>query len=96
MKGLAWVLLVFYLFVTILWVSNSPYLFSMLGVTSRLISILLGFIAYKQLKEKNTIKQLILYSELPHGIFACPNRFYRVGSKFYAIKNLKSRYINDT
>ena len=61
MKGLAWVLLVFYLFVTILWVSNSPYLFSMLGVTIWLISILLGFIAYKQLKEKNTIKQLILY-----------------------------------
>lgn len=62
MKELAWVLIFFYLFVTVLWIANSPYLFSILGVIIWLISIVLGFIAYKQIKEKNTIRKLILYS----------------------------------
>lgn len=62
MRGLAWFLMLFYLVVTAFWIANSPYLFSMWGVIIWLISIVLGFIAYKQLKEKNIIKKLILYS----------------------------------
>ncbi|WP_181351300.1 hypothetical protein [Thalassobacillus sp. CUG 92003] len=62
MKGLAWALMLFYLLVTVLWIANSAYLFSTLGVIIWLISIVLGFIAYKQIKEKNTIRKLVLYS----------------------------------
>jgi hypothetical protein len=61
-KGLAWVLMFFYLLVTVFWVANLPYLFSSWGVIIWLISIVLGFIAYKQIKDKNIIRKLMLYS----------------------------------
>lgn len=62
MKLLAWVLLPFYLLVTIFWIANSPYLFSLGGITIWIISIILGFVAYKQIEESNIIRKLILYS----------------------------------
>ncbi len=62
MKGLSCILMVFYLIVTVFWVANSPLLFSLQGVIIWLISIVLGFIAYKQIKEPNIIRKLILYS----------------------------------
>ncbi len=62
MKGLAWALMLFYLLVTVFWIANSPYLFSMRGIVIWLISIVLGFIVYKQIKEKNIIRKLMLYS----------------------------------
>lgn len=62
MKGLAWVLMLFYLLVTVFWIANSPYLFSIWGIIIWLISIALGFIVYKKIKEKNIIGKLILYS----------------------------------
>ena len=62
MKGLAWVLMLFYLLVTVFWLANSPYLFSLWGVIIWLTSILLGFVAYKQIKEPKIIRKLILYS----------------------------------
>ena len=52
----------FYLIVTVFWVANSPYLFSLWGVIIWLISIVLGFITYKQIKEPTIIRKLILYS----------------------------------
>ncbi|UOQ49854.1 hypothetical protein MUN88_07210 [Gracilibacillus caseinilyticus] len=62
MKRLACVLMLFHLSVSILWLANSPKLFSMLGMIIWLISIVLGFIAYKQIKDKNTTRKLLLYS----------------------------------
>lgn len=62
MKGIVWFLMFFYLLVIILWIANSPYLFSLWGVIIWLISIVIGFVAYKQIKEKNIIRKLILYS----------------------------------
>ena len=62
MKGLAWVLILYYSLVTVLWIANSPYLFSIWGVIIWLVSIVLGYIVYKQIKEKNIIKHLMLYS----------------------------------
>jgi hypothetical protein len=61
-KGIVWFLMFFYLLVIILWIANSPYLFSLWGVIIWLISIVIGFVAYKQIKEKNIIRKLILYS----------------------------------
>ncbi|KAB7668373.1 hypothetical protein [Bacillus sp. B1-b2] len=62
MKGLVWTLMLFYLLVTVFWVANSPYLFSLWGVMVWLISILLGFIAFKKIKEKEIMRKLMLYS----------------------------------
>lgn len=62
MKGLAWVLILYYSLVTVLWIANSPYLFSIWGVIIWLVSIVLGYAVYKQIKEKNIIKHLMLYS----------------------------------
>lgn len=62
MKGLAWVLILYYSLVTVLWIANSPYLFSIWGVIIWLVLIVLGYIVYKQIKEKNIIKHLMLYS----------------------------------
>lgn len=62
MKGLACILIIFYLLVTALWIANSPFLFSMRGVIIWLFSIVLGFVAYKRIKEPRIIKKLILYS----------------------------------
>ncbi|RDW17687.1 hypothetical protein CWR45_10095 [Oceanobacillus chungangensis] len=62
MQGLAWVLMFFNLLVTALWVANSPYLFSLWGIIIWLISIVLGFVTYKQIKEPKIIRKLILYS----------------------------------
>lgn len=64
MKGFALVLMLFYLFVAVLWIANSPYLFSTLGMIIWLISIVLGFIAYKQIKKKDIIRKFMLYSSL--------------------------------
>ncbi|TXC92705.1 hypothetical protein FS935_00395 [Metabacillus litoralis] len=54
--------MLFYLVVTAFWVANSQFLFSVWGLIIWLISILLGFIAYKQIKEKNIVRKLMLYS----------------------------------
>ena len=62
MRRLAWVLMFIYLLVTVFWLANSPYLFSLWGVIIWLISILLGFVAYKQIEEPKIIRKLILYS----------------------------------
>ena len=62
MRGLACFLMLFYLVVTAFWVANSQFLFSAWGLIIWLISILLGFIAYKQIKEKNIVRKLMLYS----------------------------------
>ena len=62
MKGLVWALMFFYLLVTVYWIANSLYLFSRWGVIVWLISILLGFVAFKKIKEKNIMKKLMLYS----------------------------------
>ncbi|RDW16596.1 hypothetical protein CWR48_16285 [Oceanobacillus arenosus] len=62
MKGLAWGLMLFYLLVIAFWVANSPYLFSLWGIVIWLISIVLGFVVYEQIKEPKIIRKLILYS----------------------------------
>lgn len=62
MKALAGSLLFFYLLVTILWVANSPYLFSIWGLIIWSISIALGFFVFKQIKEPIILKKLMLYS----------------------------------
>ncbi len=62
LKGLAWFLMLFYLLVTVFWIANSSYLFSILGLIIWLISIILGFIIYKQIKEEVIMKKFILYS----------------------------------
>ncbi|WP_066307603.1 hypothetical protein [Bacillus sp. FJAT-29814] len=62
MKILAWALIPFYLVVTIFWMANSPILFSSWGIFIWIISIVLGFVAYTQIKEPIIIKKLILYS----------------------------------
>ncbi|MED3841304.1 Uncharacterised protein [Niallia circulans] len=56
MKGLALFLMLFYFLVTGLWIANSPYLFSVQGMIVWLISIVLGFVTYKQIIEINIIK----------------------------------------
>ncbi|WP_421383297.1 hypothetical protein ACOJQI_02685 [Bacillus salacetis] len=62
MKGLAWGLMLFYLLITVFWISNSPYLFSLWGIIIWLTSILLGFIAFKKINEKHFTRKPILYS----------------------------------
>ena len=52
----------FYLLVAGFWLANSPYLFSLWGVIIWLTSIVLGFVAYKQIKEAKIIRKLILFS----------------------------------
>ncbi|MFP3721677.1 hypothetical protein SFC57_22335 [Niallia circulans] len=61
MKGLALFLMLFYFLVTGLWIANSPYLFSVQGMIVWLISIVPGFVMYKQIIEINIIKRLMLY-----------------------------------
>ncbi|MBM7661046.1 putative membrane protein [Bacillus mesophilus] len=62
MKSFAWVLAVFYSFITILWIANSPYLFSLWGLIIWLVSIVLGVFVYKKLKEGYILRKFILYS----------------------------------
>jgi len=62
MKVFVWILISFYLLVTVSWIANSPYLISWWGVSIWFISIVLGFIAYKQLKASTILKKIILYS----------------------------------
>ncbi|WP_338472513.1 hypothetical protein R4Z10_07155 [Niallia sp. XMNu-256] len=62
MKGLATILMTFYLFVTVFWIANSPYLFSYGGIMIWMISIVLGFIVYKKMTGRNMIRNLMLYS----------------------------------
>ena len=62
MKGLAWVLMLFYLIVSVLWIANSPYLFSLGGISVWVISIILGFFVYKQISEPKVIRKLICLS----------------------------------
>ena len=62
MRGLAWFLMLFYIIVIAFWIANSQFLFSTRGLIIWLISIVLGFITYKQIKEKNIVKKLMLYS----------------------------------
>lgn len=62
MKQLAWFLLFFHLIILIFWVANSVYLFSLWGVIIWIASIILGFVAFKQLKETNIVKKLIMTS----------------------------------
>ncbi|PPA71706.1 hypothetical protein [Jeotgalibacillus proteolyticus] len=62
MKKLAWFLLFFYLVITVLWIANSLYLFTLIGVVAWVILIISGFIIYKKLKEKELITLLLLYS----------------------------------
>lgn len=62
MKGLAWGLMLFHLLVTVLWLANSPYLFSLWGFIIWVFSIVLGFVAYKQIREPKIMKTIILLS----------------------------------
>ena len=62
MKLLAWFLLLFHLIILIFWVANSVYLFSLWGVIIWIASIVLGFVAFKQMKEINILKKLIMIS----------------------------------
>ena len=62
MKGLAWILMLFYLLVTVFWIANSPYLFSLWGISVWVISIILGFFVYKQISEPKIIRKLIFLS----------------------------------
>ncbi|CQR48077.1 hypothetical protein BN1058_02421 [Paraliobacillus sp. PM-2] len=62
MKGFAWGIMLFYLLVTVFWIANSPYLFSLWGLISWFISIILGFVVFKQIKQPNMVRKLILYS----------------------------------
>lgn len=62
MKGFAWVLMHFYLLVTVFWIANSPYLFSLWGISVWVVSIILGFFVYKQISESKVIRKLIFLS----------------------------------
>lgn len=62
MKGFVMGLILFYLLVTVFWIANSSYLFSLWGITIWLISILLGFFLYYKISELRAIKKLIFWS----------------------------------
>ncbi|EDL66464.1 hypothetical protein BSG1_03890 [Bacillus sp. SG-1] len=62
MKGLTVFLMFFHILITVFWLANSSYLFSLWGVFVWLTSIVLGFVAYKQMKEPVIVKTLILIS----------------------------------
>ncbi len=62
MKVLACILMVFYMLVTVFWVANSPYLFSLQGIMIWFISIVLGFVTYKKITEPKILRKLLLYS----------------------------------
>ncbi|MFB4165512.1 hypothetical protein ACE1TI_17295 [Alteribacillus sp. JSM 102045] len=62
MKFLAWSLLLFHLVILIFWIANSGYLFSFFGVPVWIVSIALGLVAYKQIKETAIVKKLIIGS----------------------------------
>lgn len=62
MKVLACILMFFYLLVTVFWVANSPYLFTLQGIMIWVISIVLGFVTYKKITESKILRKLVLYS----------------------------------
>ncbi|MCK1986079.1 MULTISPECIES: hypothetical protein [unclassified Peribacillus] len=62
MKQIAWFLLLFHLIILIFWVANSEYLFTLWGVIIWIASIVLGFVAYKKMKETDIVKKLIMTS----------------------------------
>ncbi|WP_431803170.1 hypothetical protein [Halobacillus andaensis] len=62
MRGFTWSLMLIYLSVTLLWISNSSYLFSQWGVAVWLLSTVSGFLIYKQVKENRILKKLVMYS----------------------------------
>ncbi|WP_223702145.1 hypothetical protein [Sutcliffiella deserti] len=62
MRVFAWILITFYLIITVFWIANSPYLFSTWGVSVWLVSIVFGLITYKQVNENNFLRKLVLYS----------------------------------
>ncbi|MBF0707764.1 MULTISPECIES: hypothetical protein [Bacillaceae] len=62
MKTFAWSLLLIHLAILILWVINSGYLFSVLGVVIWLVAVVAGFIVQKRMKEHLLMKQLLLLS----------------------------------
>lgn len=58
----AWVLLFFHTAILILWIMNSGYLFSLIGVVFWIISVAVGFIVQKQINEQSLVKKLLLSS----------------------------------
>ncbi len=62
MKILSWFLLFFHFIVGIFWIANSGILFSLFGMIIWIISIMSGFILYKQIREPKWVKKLVLYS----------------------------------
>ena len=61
MKGFMWIIITFYLFVTVLWIANSPYLFSAWGMSAWGSSIVLGFMLYSKVRG-NFQKKVLIYS----------------------------------
>ncbi|MCM2982482.1 hypothetical protein CHH55_05015 [Niallia circulans] len=85
MKGLALFLMLFYFLVTGLWIANSPYLFSVQGMIVWLISIVPGFVMYKQIYRNKHYKETYAVLHLLYGVIAYNNRFDTLGCQFYAL-----------
>ncbi|WP_283152615.1 hypothetical protein [Guptibacillus hwajinpoensis] len=62
MKAFAWSLLFIHLAILLLWVMNSGYLFSVIGIIIWLFAVGAGFIVQKRMKEQLLMKQLLLLS----------------------------------
>lgn len=62
LKAFAWSLLLFHSAILILWIMNSGYLFSLMGIVIWIIAVAVGFIVQKQINEQLLIKKLLLSS----------------------------------
>lgn len=59
---LGMLILLLYFLILILWIMNSQYLFSFLGITFWILSILLGFVIYKKLSNFDNLKNFVRLS----------------------------------
>ncbi|MFK9116032.1 hypothetical protein ABEI56_24930 [Peribacillus castrilensis] len=62
MKTFAGILLLFHTAILFLWIMDSGYLFSMLGIVVWFIAVAVGFIVQKRINEQFLLKKLLLSS----------------------------------
>lgn len=61
MKSIAFSLMILYLVIIVLWITNSASLFSILGISIWILLIIIGFLTYKQLRDSRWLRKLLLF-----------------------------------
>lgn len=61
MKSIAFSLMILYLVIIVLWITNSASLFSIWGISIWILLIIIGFLTYKQLRDSRWLRKLLLF-----------------------------------